>query len=446
MDQTPNLTLPYIAPQQGLKHITHNEALRALDAIVQLSVLSRGIAHPPSGPAEGARYLVPGEASGSWSGRSGAVAAWQDQDWSFFQPRTGWLAWIADEQQVLAFTGTEWIATGGGSVNPAPLVGINSVADPANRLSVKSPSALFDHEGTDHRVKINKAAPPHTASLVFQTAYSGRAEFGLGGDDHWRVKTSADGVTWRDALRADNRTGQVEFPSGLAHAPTGKAMRSLIFTPGGDGQVSIYRNDLARGQNPRSATIASVSGDVITLTAGVADLFFNTIMTGVSLLRIWNASKVPEQSAWIKAMPNWLTGKTQLQVTSNAHIAGWIAGETIRVGDPASIAPTRAFSIDISPMLQNIAGAVFPQAGLLLKTGVAGNGTQTSVSVSNSAVSGSFSGTSSDGTGNLLSGMLTLSTTILSPISNSNLLFVREDGPAAGAIGTTLLSVIGIWA
>ena len=34
MDQTTHLSLPYIMPQQAQKHVTHNEALRDLDAIV----------------------------------------------------------------------------------------------------------------------------------------------------------------------------------------------------------------------------------------------------------------------------------------------------------------------------------------------------------------------------------------------------------------------------
>ena len=32
MDSTPNLQLPYLMAAQAQKHVTHNEALRALDA------------------------------------------------------------------------------------------------------------------------------------------------------------------------------------------------------------------------------------------------------------------------------------------------------------------------------------------------------------------------------------------------------------------------------
>ncbi|MBS2268064.1 DUF2793 domain-containing protein, partial [Salmonella enterica subsp. enterica serovar Typhimurium] len=56
MDQTPNLQLPYIAPSQAQKHVTHNEAIRALDALVQLCVASRTLKEPPAEPREGNRY------------------------------------------------------------------------------------------------------------------------------------------------------------------------------------------------------------------------------------------------------------------------------------------------------------------------------------------------------------------------------------------------------
>ena len=37
-DITTHLLLPYILAAQAQKHVTHNEALRLLDAMVQLSV------------------------------------------------------------------------------------------------------------------------------------------------------------------------------------------------------------------------------------------------------------------------------------------------------------------------------------------------------------------------------------------------------------------------
>lgn len=215
MEQSANLQLAFIMPSQAQKHVTHNEAIRTLDALVQLAVLDRDLPVPPGSPADGDRYLVAAGSSGAWAGREGKVAAWQDGAWTFFAPKAGWLLWVADEARLLSFDGSTWIDAAVHSVNPAPLVGVNTTADAVNRLSVRGPASLFDEEAGDHRIKINKAAAGDTASLVFQTGYSGRAEFGLAGDDDWHVKVSADGSAWTEAMKVDRTTGRVTLPSAL---------------------------------------------------------------------------------------------------------------------------------------------------------------------------------------------------------------------------------------
>ena len=212
-DRTPNLALPYIMAAQAQKHITHNEAIRALDALVQLAVISAGTAAPPATPAHGDRYIVPAGATGVWSGRTGQIAAFQDGAWAYFAPLAGWLAWVVADNGVRIFDGTAWQALAvTASVNPTPLVGVNAAADTANRLAVSSPASLFNHEGAGHQQKINKAAAGNTASVLYQTAFSGRAETGLTGDDNWHLKVSADGSVWREALVVDRATGAVSTP------------------------------------------------------------------------------------------------------------------------------------------------------------------------------------------------------------------------------------------
>lgn len=214
-DLTPNLGLPYLAAAQSQKHVTHNEAIRALDALVQLSVRSRALASPAAAPQDGERWIVGTPASGTWSGHENAVAAFQDGAWIFLPPGLGWLAWVSDEGRLVAFDGAHWIDAGGGpvpSINPAPLVGINATADATNRLAVKSDASLFDNAGHGHQVKLNKAAPSDTASLLFQDAYAGRAEVGLCGDDNLHIKVSTDGSAWKDAIQIDGATGAVSLP------------------------------------------------------------------------------------------------------------------------------------------------------------------------------------------------------------------------------------------
>jgi hypothetical protein len=214
---------------------------------------------------------------------------------------------------------------------------------------------------------------------------------------------------------------------GLADAATGAAIASLVFTPGGEGVTSIYRIDASSGQNPRTATISSIAGDVITLTAAVAEtIFSNSKMAGVSYVRVWNTSKTPNQPAWVKAQP----GADQLQVVDAAAISGWVNGETIQLGDPTSVTPNRVIAFDISPMMQNILGAEFLQKGIMVKAGISTTTAGDKIDISGSGVSGSFvnaaqaqTGTSSQPLGD---GVTVIPCTEPSPVSNSNLVFIRE--------------------
>ena len=214
MDDTPNLRLPYIMAAQSQKHVTHNEAIRALDAVVQLAVLDRDLAAPPVSPAEGDRYIVAASPTGDWDGQSGNIAAFQDGAWAFFTPNEGWIAWIADEDVAVVWTSSNWTAltTEGSGAGNFTTVGINATADATNRLSLSSPATLLNNAGAGHQLKINKAAAGDTASLLYQSAWSGRAELGLAGDDDFRFKVSPDGSTWREAMVINRSTGAVTFP------------------------------------------------------------------------------------------------------------------------------------------------------------------------------------------------------------------------------------------
>lgn len=237
METTPNLALPYLMPAQAQKHVTHNEALRALDALVQIGAKSRTLTEPPADPAAGDRYLVADGAAGAWAGRAHQLAAWQDGVWRFYAPQPGWLVHVADESLLLVWDGAAWTAAVGG-LNPAPFVGVNAIADAANRFAVASPSSLFNHEGGGHQVKVNKAGSAETASVLFQTGWSGRAEFGLAGDDDWHVKVSPDGALWHEVLIAERATGRVSFPNTPMREVLSADRTYHVAASGGDNAAS----------------------------------------------------------------------------------------------------------------------------------------------------------------------------------------------------------------
>ncbi len=86
------------------------------------------------------------------------------------------------------------------SLQNVPGVGVNTASDATNKLAVKSSAVLFDNIGNGVQFKVNKNAVGDTASLLYQTGYSGRAEVGLCGDDSFHLKTSADGSNWVDGV------------------------------------------------------------------------------------------------------------------------------------------------------------------------------------------------------------------------------------------------------
>ncbi|UXU75560.1 MULTISPECIES: DUF2793 domain-containing protein [unclassified Paracoccus (in: a-proteobacteria)] len=211
-----HLGLPYLMAAQAQKHVTHNEALRILDGLVHLSVLDRDLVAPPGSPADGDRYIVASGASGDWAGWDLNVAVWTDGAWLRLPPRTGWRAWVEDENLIVTFDGGVWVGPGALPLAAEQLSVGGTAADATNRLAVASPATLLTHAGAGHQLKINKAGAAETASLLFQTGWSGRAELGTTGSDDLAFKVSPDGSTWHNALTIGAASGQVQVGNGLA--------------------------------------------------------------------------------------------------------------------------------------------------------------------------------------------------------------------------------------
>lgn len=214
MDKTTHLSLPYIAPSQAQKHVTHNEAIRLLDALVMLCVESRDLSTPPDDPTDGMRFIVGAAPEAEWSGHDHDIAIFVDGAWAFATAQNGWLCWCAEDEAVLVYNNQNWEIYG---MTPSTLdnvlaIGINTQANEANRLTIAADTTLLTADGSDHRLIINKQSQIDTASIVFQDNYSGRAEIGLVGNDNFAFKVSADGSIFNEAIIIDRGSGDVSFP------------------------------------------------------------------------------------------------------------------------------------------------------------------------------------------------------------------------------------------
>jgi Protein of unknown function (DUF2793) len=265
-DTSPILNLPYILPAQAQKHVTHNEAIRLLDIIVQLAVASRSLTLPPAVPAVGERYIVAAGATGVWAGKDAQIAVWSETGWVYVMPLAGWRAHVTAEAGEVTFDGTAWNAAG----LPAqvPLLGLNAAASATNRLTVAGAATLLTHDGAGHQVKVNKAAPADTASLLFQTGFSGRAEMGLAGNDDFSVKVSADGTGFSTALLADAATGTVTLPQplrlgGQAVDPVGPVNGTLwLNTATGEVKLQTAGATVVVGAGGGGGVVDGDKGDV----------------------------------------------------------------------------------------------------------------------------------------------------------------------------------------
>ncbi len=213
MSTSHHLSLPYILPAQAQKHVTHNEAISALDTLVMLSVTSRSLETPPPDPEEGERYIVAAAATGDWAAHEGCISSRQSGSWELFSPNIGWRCWCADEARLLVWDGTAWRDPVSHGLGTLEHLGVNATADDHNRLAVAAEGTLLTHAGGSHRLAINKSASADTASLIFQDDYSGRAEIGLSGDDSFTIKVSPDGASFTEALKIDPATARPTFPA-----------------------------------------------------------------------------------------------------------------------------------------------------------------------------------------------------------------------------------------
>jgi hypothetical protein len=337
MTDTANLGLPCIEGSQAQKHVTHNDALRILDTLVQLAVLDRDLTAPPATPAEGQRWIVKATATDAWAGHDNAIAAWQDGGWQFLTPRIGWIAFAADEGTLLVWNGTAWgdFFSAVTSIQNLARLGLGTTADGTNPLSAKLNNALFAAktvaEGGDGnlRNKLSKESAAKTLSLLFQDNYSGRAEIGLIGDDDFHFKVSADGSTWNEALIVKGASGRVSFPvTGGPREMLAADRTYYVRTDGSDGNTGLA--------NTSGGAFLSIQKAIDTVM-NMVDLAGHNVVIQVAAGTY--TGNVIVAAAWCGAGTVTLLGDT----TTPGNVVLSTTGSAITVGSPNAYGGAKLF-------------------------------------------------------------------------------------------------------
>ncbi|MGZ2256467.1 DUF2793 domain-containing protein [Roseobacter sp. A03A-229] len=332
-DTSSCLSLPFIQPNQAQKHVTHNEALRILDVLTQLAVLTDDQPAPPGTPAEGDRHIVGDAASGDWAGQDGRLTLFENGLWQYFDPKPGWRAYVTGRETLVVFDGTEWIDLDSDELQEIEAFGLGMVSLPTAPFSAKINgavwTALYQADGGDGDMisTINKEATGDDAGFVFQQDFGTRALFGLFGSDDIRLATSANGTDFRDGLIVDASTGVVEQPN----LPRFKAVTNFDNYSAADVWTTIAINDaefndqnaLDAGANQFVAPVAGsyVFGAALTFKENASD----QARMGARLLR--NGTDVIAGSLNENAGPH-VSEATTVNVQTMVQLA---AGDTVEL-------------------------------------------------------------------------------------------------------------------
>lgn len=286
-DITHRYQLPYLMPAQAQKHVTVNEAIRMLDAVIAPRVLSQTVAAEPVTPVAGDAYILPASPTGtSWSSlNEHDLVVFQDEAWNSYTPKEGWRVYDGSSASFVVFDGSVWKPEEElvSELQNLVYLGVGISADASNpfsaRLNAALWTALFTGDGGtgDLRYTLNKEASSNVLSLLMQSGWSGRVELGLIGDDDLSVKVSDDGSSWTEALRIDHTSGEVLFPAGgVREQITANRTYYVDTTLGSDSNDGLTSGAGAFATIQKAVdTVASLDLNVYVTTINVADGTYN---------------------------------------------------------------------------------------------------------------------------------------------------------------------------
>jgi len=178
-ETTPRLGLPYVVAAQAQKHIPINESLARLDGLVQLAVESRVVGAQPASPLAGGVWILPAAATGAaWAGQpTGTLMRFEAGAWEAVPLAEGVLAWVKDENQMLAFDGAAWTPLS------ATFKSLTAAASPGlanTRLEIREEETTLSGATTSTAIVIPARAIVLAVSTRTTVAVTGAASYSCG--------------------------------------------------------------------------------------------------------------------------------------------------------------------------------------------------------------------------------------------------------------------------
>jgi hypothetical protein len=222
MSDSTHLALPYIAAAQAQKHVTHNEALRILDALVMLAVKDRDLSAPPGSPGDGDRYLVKPTGTGAFAGKDGLIAHYRDGAWAFYQPQAGWTCYVEDEDLLLVFDGAGW--------TPAIVE-----VDPDGTMAADSDAVVPSQKAVNTRINTLIASKP-----CFSANKNGTHQTGVPSATDTKVTFTTE--EFDNGGYYDAANSKWVPPAGIARVTVGIAFTNANMVDGSGFRAEIWKN------------------------------------------------------------------------------------------------------------------------------------------------------------------------------------------------------------
>lgn len=197
------LSLNEIVESQASKYITHNTALRQLEAQL-VRVLSKTTTAQPGSPANGNTYIIPASATGTdWAGQDGKIGHFYSNAWVFYAPIEGQRLWVNNENREVVYEEGAWLDAPGSAVG----LTVHDMASDADYTLTASQAFNRILKITDSGVLLSAArniiVPAQVREFVFWNATAQSLTFKTSAGTGMAVAAGAKGHGFCDGVNVE---------------------------------------------------------------------------------------------------------------------------------------------------------------------------------------------------------------------------------------------------